>query len=127
MIGQWQKLFTPSTPFLMTPSSGESIGLAALWSYLIANQTRLINYGREYREGHRISTARVESTVDQLVDWRMEKKLHMRWQAGEPSSFSLVFSPKPTPPSITRIILYRHSHHPEVVDSTNAFHLTLLS
>ena len=29
MIGQWEKLFTPSTPFLMTPSSGESIGLAA--------------------------------------------------------------------------------------------------
>jgi hypothetical protein len=42
--------------------------LAELWSYLTANQTRLINYGREYREGHRISTARVESTVDQLVD-----------------------------------------------------------
>ena len=53
--------------------------LGELWSYLTANQTRLINYGREYREGHRISTARVESTVDQLVDWRMEKKQHMRW------------------------------------------------
>jgi hypothetical protein len=53
--------------------------LAELWSYLTANQTRLINYGKEYREGHRISTARVESTVDQLVDWRMEKKQHMRW------------------------------------------------
>ena len=53
--------------------------LAELWSYLTANQTRLINYGREYQEGHRISTARVESTVDQLVDWRMEKKQHMRW------------------------------------------------
>jgi hypothetical protein len=53
--------------------------LAELWSYLIANQTRLTNYGREYRRGHRISTARVESTVDQLVDWRMEKKQHMRW------------------------------------------------
>jgi arginyl-tRNA--protein-N-Asp/Glu arginylyltransferase len=43
-----------------------------LWSYLTANQTQPIKYGREYREGHRISTARVESTVDQLVDcgWR---------------------------------------------------------
>jgi hypothetical protein len=50
--------------------------LGELWSYLTANQTRLINYGREYREGRRISTARVESTVDQLVDWRMEKKQH---------------------------------------------------
>jgi hypothetical protein len=53
--------------------------VAELWSYLTANQTRLINYGREYHEGRRISTARVESTVDQLVDWRMEKKQHMRW------------------------------------------------
>jgi hypothetical protein len=53
--------------------------LTELWSYLTANQTRLINYGREYREGNRISTARVESTVNQLVDCRMEKKQHMRW------------------------------------------------
>jgi hypothetical protein len=29
--------------------------------------------------GNPISTAQVESTVDQLVDWRMEKKQHMRW------------------------------------------------
>src|SRR5271165_7295995 len=55
------------------------VRLGELWSYLTTNQTRLINYGREYREGQRISTARVESTVDQLVDWRMEKKEHMRW------------------------------------------------
>jgi hypothetical protein len=47
--------------------------LVELCSYLTANQTRLINYDREYREGHRISTARVESIVDQVVDWRMEK------------------------------------------------------
>jgi transposase InsO family protein len=53
--------------------------LAELWSYLTANQTRLINYTRAYREGHRISTARVESTVHQPVDWRMAKKQYMRW------------------------------------------------
>src|SRR4029077_3729428 len=53
--------------------------LAQLWSYLIGNQTRLIKYGREYREGHRISTALVESTVAQVVDWRMEKKQDMGW------------------------------------------------
>lgn len=49
-----------------------------LCSYLRANESRLIDYGKEHREGHAISTARVESTVDQLVDWRMEKQ-HMRW------------------------------------------------
>jgi hypothetical protein len=53
--------------------------LAELWSYLTAKQARLMNYGREYCEGHRISTARVESAVDQLVDWQMAKKQHMRW------------------------------------------------
>src|ERR1700719_4089343 len=42
--------------------------LAKLWSYLTETQTRLINYAREYREGHRILTARLETTVDQLVD-----------------------------------------------------------
>jgi hypothetical protein len=31
--------------------------LAELWSYLTANQTRLINYGREYREGPHIDGA----------------------------------------------------------------------
>jgi hypothetical protein len=51
--------------------------LTEFWSYLIANQSRLINYGREYLRGRRISTARVESTVDQLVDSRIEKKQHM--------------------------------------------------
>jgi hypothetical protein len=35
--------------------------LAESWSYLIANQTRLINYGREYRKGHRISPPRLKS------------------------------------------------------------------
>jgi hypothetical protein len=29
--------------------------MVELWSYLTANQTRLINYGREYSEGHCIS------------------------------------------------------------------------
>ena len=53
--------------------------LNELWSYLTANKRHLINYGKEHREGNPISTARVESTVNQLVDWRMEKKQHMRW------------------------------------------------
>jgi hypothetical protein len=35
--------------------------LAESWSYLIANHTRLINYGREYRKGHRISPPRLKS------------------------------------------------------------------
>jgi hypothetical protein len=49
-----------------------------LCSHLSADEKRLINYGEEHREGNPISTARVESTVNQLVGWRMEKKQHMR-------------------------------------------------
>jgi hypothetical protein len=33
-----------------------------LCSYLRANESRLIDYGKECRAGHAISTARVEST-----------------------------------------------------------------
>ena len=39
-----------------------------LCAYLTANESRLINYGKEHREGNPISTAQVESTVNQLVD-----------------------------------------------------------
>jgi len=50
-----------------------------LCSYLSANESRLLNYGKQHRVGNSISTARIESTVNQLVDGRMEKKQHMRW------------------------------------------------
>ena len=43
MIGQWEKLFTPSTPFLMTPSSGEWIGLAALRIMQVFQANQLID------------------------------------------------------------------------------------
>jgi hypothetical protein len=55
--------------------------LAKLWSYLCANESRLVNYGKERRQGHRVSTAHVESTVNRLVNWRMCKKQQMRWTA----------------------------------------------
>jgi hypothetical protein len=49
--------------------------LVELWSYLTANQTRLINYGREYRKGRRVSTARKESTVDQASELKAAQDL----------------------------------------------------
>jgi hypothetical protein len=55
--------------------------LAKLWKYLCANSGRLINYGRERRRGHRVSTAHVESLVNRLVNWRMCKKQQARWSA----------------------------------------------
>jgi len=39
----------------------------------------LANYGWRYRHGRRISTAFMESTVNQLIDKRMSKSQQMRW------------------------------------------------
>ena len=50
-----------------------------LLRYLKNNQDSLANYGRRYRSGRRISTAFVESAVNQLIDKRMSKSQQMRW------------------------------------------------
>jgi hypothetical protein len=50
-----------------------------LLRYLKNNQDSLANYGRRYRSGQRISTAFMESAVNQLIDKRMSKSQQMRW------------------------------------------------
>jgi hypothetical protein len=40
-----------------------------------------VNYNHPRIAGERVSTAHVESTVNQLVNWRMCKKQQMRWSA----------------------------------------------
>jgi hypothetical protein len=47
--------------------------------YLRANGAWLPNYGERYRAGEAISSAFVESTVNQVVSKRMVKKQQMRW------------------------------------------------
>jgi hypothetical protein len=47
--------------------------------YLRANATWLPNYGERYRAGETISSAFVESTVNQVISKRMVKKQQMRW------------------------------------------------
>jgi hypothetical protein len=49
--------------------------------YLYANGESLVNYNHAWIAGERVSTAHVESTVNQLVNWRMCKKQQMRWSA----------------------------------------------
>jgi len=39
----------------------------------------LIDYGRRHRAGKPISSSRAESTVNQLVNARMNKRRQMRW------------------------------------------------
>jgi hypothetical protein len=47
--------------------------------YIRANATSIPNYGERYRAGEAISSAFVESTVNQVVSKRMVDKQQMRW------------------------------------------------
>jgi hypothetical protein len=48
-------------------------------TYIKNNAGFIPNYGERYRQGERISTGFVESTVNQVVSKRMVKKQQMRW------------------------------------------------
>ena len=50
-----------------------------LEGYLYSNIRSLTDYGRAWRQGERIATANIKSTVNQLVNQRMCKKRQMRW------------------------------------------------
>jgi hypothetical protein len=50
-----------------------------LSAYIESNADALIDYGQRYRAGEPISTSRAESTVNQLVNARMNKRRQMRW------------------------------------------------
>ena len=47
--------------------------------YITANQQYIVNYGDRYRNGEIISTAFVESTVNEVISKRFVKKQQMRW------------------------------------------------
>jgi hypothetical protein len=53
--------------------------IADLIEYLHANRGALVNYGRRRRDGLPISTAFVESAVNEILSKRMIKKQQMRW------------------------------------------------
>jgi hypothetical protein len=47
--------------------------------YVYSNIGSLMDYGQAWRDGERVSTANIESTVNQLINQRMCKKRQMRW------------------------------------------------
>jgi hypothetical protein len=55
------------------------VKLDELRSYLYANRQSVVGYAEAYRNGERISTAHVESTINRLINWRMCKKQQMGW------------------------------------------------
>jgi hypothetical protein len=50
-----------------------------LRAYIANNTDALIDYGQRYRAGKPVSSSRAESTVNQLVNARMNKRQQMRW------------------------------------------------
>ena len=48
-------------------------------TYIANNAGCIVNYGERYRNGERISTGFVESTINQVVSKRMVKKQQMQW------------------------------------------------
>jgi hypothetical protein len=56
-----------------------SKAVAEFGGYIRTNMTSIPNYGERFRAGEAISSAFVESTVNQVVSKRMVKKQQMRW------------------------------------------------
>ena len=50
-----------------------------LLAYLERNQGALVHYAARRQNGEAISTAFVESSVNEIIAKRMNKKQHMRW------------------------------------------------
>lgn len=48
-------------------------------TYIANNVRSIVNYGERYRQGERISTGFVESTINQVISKRMVKKQQMQW------------------------------------------------
>jgi hypothetical protein len=53
--------------------------VAKFHTYITANENFIPNYGDRYRYGEVISTAFVESTVNQVISKRFVKKQQMLW------------------------------------------------
>jgi hypothetical protein len=54
-------------------------GIGEFEIYIRNNEEFIPNFGERYRNGETISTAFVESTVNQVISKRMVKKQQMQW------------------------------------------------
>ena len=64
---------------LSAPAEKLAAGVAEFETYIRNNQESIPNYGERYRQGETISTAFVESTINQVVSRRFVKKQQMQW------------------------------------------------
>jgi hypothetical protein len=61
------------------PAEKLAVGVAEFQTYIRNNQESIPNYGERYRQGETISTAFVESTINQVVSRRFVKRQQMHW------------------------------------------------
>ena len=61
------------------PAKKLAAGISDLRTYIRNNRGSIPNYGERYRQGETISTAFVESTINQVVSRRFVKKQQMSW------------------------------------------------
>jgi len=61
------------------PAEKLTAGVAEFETYIRNNQESIPNYGERYRQGETISTAFVESTINQVVSRRFVKRQQMHW------------------------------------------------
>ena len=67
----------PETPSELTRKVAKGVG--EFETYIRNNEEFIPNFGERRRNGERISTAFVESTVNQVISKRMVKKQSMQW------------------------------------------------
>jgi hypothetical protein len=67
----------PEVSSPLTQKVAKSIG--EFETYIRNNEEFIPNFGERYRNGETISTAFVESTVNQVISKRMVKKQQMQW------------------------------------------------
>lgn len=67
--------------WLQTPQRKLMVMIYELKRYIRNQATKITNYHRRHRQGLCVSTALTESTVNMLVNRRMNKQQQMRWSA----------------------------------------------
>jgi hypothetical protein len=80
-IVSWAKMANAALDIAMVVAKVERLAARCmeLCAYIENNANALIDYGQRYRAGEPVSSSRAESTVNQLVNARMNKRQQMRW------------------------------------------------
>ena len=79
-----------------------------LLGYLERNEAALVHYAARRQRGEPIATSFVESAVDEIVSWRMNKAQQMRWSRATVQPFLDV---RGAVLNDTLEDVFRHRHH----------------